>query len=102
MSEAMTEAMSDAIDAVREHVPSLPSAKETKDAVLAHLPASRPDISVVRDRLPRELGTRRRVAAIVVGVATVLASVLVVSRRRRDSAPTADMYTPPLPPPARQ
>lgn len=87
--------MNDALTSLREHAPTLPSAKDAREAVMSRLPSV--DVDVVRDHLPSR-GKRTMIAAIVGGLAAA-AAVFGFARRRRAQASEAALYTPPLPRP---
>jgi LPXTG-motif cell wall-anchored protein len=114
MSEAMSEALSnlrdhapslpsakDAKDAVLSHAPSMPSAKDTKDAVLSHLPSlSDVDTAAIRDKLPQSTGSKKSILAVVLGLIALGGAAFAVLRRANANAPVSpSIYTPPLPKP---
>ncbi|HWC35080.1 MAG TPA: hypothetical protein VG650_09660 [Mycobacteriales bacterium] len=91
----MSEAMSDALSSIREHAPSIPSAKDAKEALRSHLPSV--DASAIADRLPKPRSKRKVIAALIGALAGVAAVASYL--RRRNDAPAASLYTPPLPKP---
>jgi LPXTG-motif cell wall-anchored protein len=109
----MSEAMSDAISSLRDHAPSLPSAKDAKEAVMSslpsakdakdavrsHLPSASDAKNAVKDRLPEPTG-KRSVMAMVAGLLALGALAFAVLRRKSNSQPAGpSIYTPPLPKP---
>ena len=107
----MSEAMSDVMSNLRDHAPHVSAAKEAAGAVKSHLPSvdldavrthlpSMPsvDTSVVTDRLPKS-GKKRSLLAAALGLAAAIGAFSLLRRRRGTPAPSASMYTPPLPKP---
>ncbi|HVV75405.1 MAG TPA: hypothetical protein VHC43_05160 [Mycobacteriales bacterium] len=91
----MSEALSDAMSTIREHAPSMPSAKDARDAVKSHLPSI--DTSAIAEHLPNPRHGKRKMMAIIGGLAAA-AAAFGIARRRRTPEP-ATLYTPPLPKP---
>jgi LPXTG-motif cell wall-anchored protein len=123
----MSEAASDALSALRDHAPSLPSvadaksaAKDAASAVLKNidvpslknidvpslkdidLPTVQIDPSAIKDKLPDlPTGKKRSFAAVLIGVLALGGAAFAVLRRR-NAAPrpvSPSIYTPPLPKP---
>jgi LPXTG-motif cell wall-anchored protein len=123
----MSEAASDALSALRDHAPSLPSvadaksaAKDAASAVLKNidvpslknidvpslkdidLPTVKIDPSAIKDKLPElPTGKKRSFAAVLIGVLALGGAAFAVFRRR-NAAPrpvSPSIYTPPLPKP---
>jgi LPXTG-motif cell wall-anchored protein len=106
----MSDAASDALSALREHAPSLPSvddaksvAKDAASAVLSHVPSVKDvDVSALTDKLPEvPTGKKRSFAAVLVGLLALGGAAFAVLRRRSaQPAPVSpSIYTPPLPKP---
>ncbi|HVY11476.1 MAG TPA: LPXTG cell wall anchor domain-containing protein [Mycobacteriales bacterium] len=95
----MSEALSDVMSNIRDHAPSMPSAKDAREAVRSHLPSMKSvDPSVVTDRLPKA-GRKRSILAVAVGLLAVAGVVSAMIRRRQSAPSPASLYTPPLPKP---
>jgi hypothetical protein len=92
----MSEALTDAMSSLREHAPSLPSAKDAREAVKAHVPSL--DTSAIVERLPKAGGGKRKLLA-VLGALAGAAAIFGIARRRRTPETSATLYTPPLPKP---
>jgi ferric-dicitrate binding protein FerR (iron transport regulator) len=95
MSDAISEAMSN----LREHAPTLPSAKEAREAVKSHLPSV--DVDAIRTHLPSvpKPRAKRSVLAAILAMAAAAALVAEYLRRHREPAYTVGTYTPPMPRP---
>lgn len=95
----MSEALSDVVSSVREHLPSA-------DVVRDHLPSLKDlkevDTSAITDRLPKTRlpKTQRKwpLMAVLLGAAAAIVAVI-GTRMRRQPTMSASMYTPPLPKP---
>lgn len=96
----MSEAMSDVLSNLKDHAPSLPSAKDARDAVKSHLPSLKDlDTSAIADRLPKAHNRKRKLLAMIGGLAAAAAAFGIVRRRRTPETTSASLYTPPLPKP---
>ena len=111
----MSEAVNDAISALRDRAPSLPSvddakaavtdgaktaAKSAKEAVLSHTPSLKDvDAAALTDKLPDVPAGKKRSFALLIGLLALGGAAFAVLRRRTAaSAPgSPSMYTPPLP-----
>jgi hypothetical protein len=105
----MSEAISEALSTLREHAPTLPSAKDAREAVKSHLPSMdreavkshlpSVDMDAIRTHLPavpKPRGKRSLIAA-VLGLTAVAAVVAGYLRRHREPAYAVGTYTPPRP-----
>jgi len=104
----MTEPMREALSTLRDHAPTLPSAKEAGEAVRAHLPNHLPDVhlptidtAAITERVRSGARGKWSIAALIVAGLLAAAGAAAIGFVRRHGAPTpsAAMYTPPLPKP---
>ncbi|HVT21244.1 MAG TPA: hypothetical protein VHE57_07650, partial [Mycobacteriales bacterium] len=77
----MSEAMSEALSAAKEHAPSLPSPADVRDAVQSHLPSV--DLDSVRSMARKKASGKRSGIAWVVGALAAAAALMSLIRHRR-------------------
>jgi hypothetical protein len=78
-------------------LPKAKDAREAVDAVKAHVPSIDP--AAIAERLPKPAAGKRKILAVLGGLAAAAAVFGIVRKRRAPEPTPATLYTPPLPKP---